>query len=69
MAWYDIYLLQFVFQPVAVVVDLYKNRKETVQNEKKYTRQYENNTKYRIHKMENKNTKQNTNLKGIWKNK
>jgi hypothetical protein len=45
-------------------VDIYKNRKETAQKEKQYTKQYTNNTKtiqkIRKHKVENKNTKQKT---------
>jgi len=38
---------------------MYKNRKETAQKEKQYTKQYK---KHRIHKIEN-NTKQKTNEK------
>ena len=38
-------------------VDLYKNRKQTVQKEKQRTKQYKNNEKHTIHKTE-KNAKQ-----------
>jgi hypothetical protein len=48
------------------LVDLHKNRKETAQEEKQYTKQYRNNKKHRIHKIENKNTKQKTNVKRIF---
>jgi len=38
----DIYLLQLGFYPVAVVGNLYKNRTQTAQKEKQYTKQYKN---------------------------
>lgn len=44
---------------VAVIgIDLYKTRKETAQREKEYIKQYKNNRENRIHKIDNKNTKQ-----------
>jgi hypothetical protein len=43
---------------------LYKNRKDAAQKEKPCTKQYRNNTKHRIHVIENKNTK---NIKRILK--
>ena len=45
--WYDIYLLQLGFHPVAVVGKLLQNweRDSYVQKEKQYTKQYKN-TKY-----------------------
>jgi hypothetical protein len=38
---------------------LYKNRNERAQKEKQCIKQYKNNTEHRMHKIENKNTKQN----------
>ena len=51
-------------------VDLYKNRRETaVYMGGKYTRNITQNiTKHKIHNIENKNTKQETNTKGILSN-
>jgi hypothetical protein len=50
---------------VAVVGRLAQNRKWTAQKEK----QYKHNTKHRIHKIENQNTKQKANRKNIKKYK
>ena len=40
------------------MIDWYKNRKETAQKEKLYTKNTKTIQKHRIHKIENKNTKQ-----------
>jgi len=56
------YLLQLVFQPVAVVGKLLQN-KETdscIQEEKQHTKEYKN---IRIHKIESKLPKKKTNIK------
>jgi len=45
-------------------IDLYKTRKETAQKEKRYIKQYKNNTENRIYKMDNKNKHKN-NIKTI----
>jgi hypothetical protein len=41
-----------------VVGRLKKNKKETAQKEKQYTKQYKNKTEHRMHRVENENTKQ-----------
>lgn len=53
------------FHPVAVVGRFVKNRKETAEKEKQYTKQYKNNTKHRLHKIENKNINQKANKKNL----
>jgi len=45
-------------------VDLYKNKKETAQNEKQYTKQYKKIQKHRTYKTE-KNTKHRTYIQKI----
>jgi hypothetical protein len=46
-------------------VELYKNRKETAQNEKQYAKKPKQNKKHRIHKTENMNAKQKQTKKNI----
>jgi hypothetical protein len=58
------------FHPVAVVGRLVQKYKidSYIQKEKQYTKDIKTVQKHRIHEIENKNTKQNTNIKIILKN-
>jgi len=53
------------FHPVAVVVRLVQKEEIDSTKKKQLTKLYKNNTKHIIHKIENENTKQETNIKRI----